>query len=208
VALCVFLGYQAAGTRNMAANPARVAVVQLKTVMDSIQQRAVIDMRLNQMEADVLEQDRVQRGAIEAVRTKIRTLVNDDTAQARQMATAQDPEYVKLTEELEVATLQYASWQRFTVDTIDLEKSLVVQELYRSVKQAIAALATAEGYDLVLIDDSQGELQINPEAQMSREAQLLQQVSLRKVLYASPVIDITDDVIVRMNNAFNAGNQP
>jgi len=211
VALCVFVGYQAAGTR-MLASPTSVAVVQLKKVMDSIQQRAVHDARLKKYQDDVLTEDQRQRDAIEALREKVRTLVGGDVDRARQMATAQDAEYIRLTEQLELATVNYAAWQRLTYDEIDLEKSLVVQDLYRSVKQQIAALAAAQGYDLVIMDDSQGELQVNPEAQMTRESQLLQQLSLRKVLYASPVIDITDDVIVRMNNAFNAGggnsNQP
>jgi Skp family chaperone for outer membrane proteins len=205
LAVCLFVGYQAAGTRNMVASPTSVAVVQLRKVMDGIQQRAVIDVRLKEMETTLLAEEQAHTEKVTALRDKLKTLVNNDADRARALAIAQDKEYNDLTNELEVATLNYAAWQRSTLELVDLEKSLVVQELYRNVKDAIAVLAAAEGYQLVLIDDSQGELQTNPEAQMSREAQMFQQLSLRKVLYASPMIDITDDLIVRMNNNFNAG---
>jgi Skp family chaperone for outer membrane proteins len=173
--------------------------------MDSIQQRAVIDVRLSELEAKLHGEEQALKDNVDALRTELQTLVIGDADRARELAVAQDKKYVELTTKLEEATLKYAAWQRSTMELVDLEKSLVVQELYRNVKQAIANLASAEGYDLVLIDDSQGELQINPEAQMSREQQIFQQVSLRKVLFASPMIDITDDLIVRMNNNFNAG---
>ncbi len=208
IGACLFAGYQAAATRNLA-TPTRVAVVQLRKVMDSIQQRAVIDMRLKELEAELVAKEQAHKDGIAAVREKLKAMVGGDNEQgvnkARELAAAQDPAFTALTDELETKTVQFAAWQRSTVELVDIEKSLVVQDLYRQVKEAIASLAEAEGYDLVLIDDSQGDLQINPDVQLSREGQVFQQVSLRKVLYASSMVDITDDLIVRMNNAFDAG---
>jgi Skp family chaperone for outer membrane proteins len=42
------------------------------------------------------------------------------------------------------------------------------------------------------------------DAQMPRETQVRQQISTRRVLYASPSIDITEQLIIRMNNAYAA----
>lgn len=206
--LCVFVGYQAAATKAIFASPTSVAVVQLKKVMDSIQQRAARDVKLEELKAKSLEEEAVHKKTIDDLREKIRTLVGNDADRAKQLALMEDPEYGKLTADLELAALNYVAWQQFTLDRVDLEKSLIVQDLYRSVKNAISQLSVAQGYDIVLIDDSQGELTVNPELKVARYDQLIQQVSLRKILYTNPAVDITEEVITRMNNSFNAGAKP
>ena len=59
--------------------------------------------------------------------------------------------------------------------------------------------------DLVLVDDSAGELGINPQSQLNRETQITQQMVSRRVLYAGDAVDITDQLITRMNNAYQSG---
>ena len=62
-------------------------------------------------------------------------------------------------------------------------------------------IAEAEGVEIVLVDDSASEIRTENNAQVSLQAQVLQQISTRRVLFAKNTIDITDQVIVRMNNA-------
>ncbi len=57
-------------------------------------------------------------------------------------------------------------------------------------------LAEQEGYALVVVDDSIVDFQSGTEADMMR------QISARRMLYASPRVDITDALIMQMNNAF------
>ena len=66
-------------------------------------------------------------------------------------------------------------------------------------------MAESEGYDLVIVDDSKAPFTENPDARVSREGHILQQIAVRRIMYANPMIDITQDLIVRMNNANNAG---
>jgi hypothetical protein len=46
---------------------------------------------------------------------------------------------------------------------------------------------------------------VNPESRASRESQVTQQLFSRRVLYADPVVDITDELVERMNNAYKSG---
>ena len=62
-----------------------------------------------------------------------------------------------------------------------------------------------KGYDFVLMDDTSAELAVNPESKVAREIQVKQQMTARRSLYVNPAMDITDQLIQRMNNAFNAG---
>ena len=77
-----------------------------------------------------------------------------------------------------------------------------MEDAYRKIKAETANLATAQGYDIVMLDDSAGELQIDRESRLDRRTQIEQQILRRQLLYANPAIDITDDLIQRMNNAF------
>jgi Skp family chaperone for outer membrane proteins len=88
---------------------------------------------------------------------------------------------------------------------LDYEKSLMWRSIYRNLRSEAAKLAEAEGYDYIIIDDGTDDLQTNREAKMPQEAQVLDQIQRRRVLYASPAHDLTDKLIVRMNNARAAG---
>ena len=105
-----------------------------------------------------------------------------------------------------MATLKYQAWARFSTDKIDIEKALVLHDIYRSIKTAVSQMASSSGYDVVLVDDSQGELTTSTEARVPRESQIRQQIAGRRMLYGNPMIDITDDLIARMNNAHKAGS--
>jgi Skp family chaperone for outer membrane proteins len=146
-------------------------------------------MRLQDMAAEIDAEKERREAEIESLRQEVDALQPGDTKDAKQR-------------DLQEAVISYQSWARFTADEADIEQALAWQDLYRSIKQAAAALAQAEGYDLVIVDDSLGELSVNPNAQVSRSAQIQQQMRSRRLLYASETVDITDELILRMNNAF------
>ncbi len=108
-------------------------------------------------------------------------------------------------ERLALEVLEYQGWRAYAAQRLDIEKSLQLRDLDRKVRKAIKDLATLRGYDFVLKDDTSAELAVNPESKLAREIQIKQQMTARRSLYANPALDITDQLIQRMNNAFNAG---
>jgi hypothetical protein len=66
-------------------------------------------------------------------------------------------------------------------------------------------MAEAEGYDMVVLNDSSDDVPFDREVRVPAQIQILQQITNRKILYLKPTIDVTDDLIVRMNNEFRAG---
>ena len=105
-----------------------------------------------------------------------------------------------LQEQAALTGLNNQAWVTVMSDKIDIESALVMQDLYRSVKTAAAQMASTNRYDVVLVDDSQGELRLDGESRMSRVDQVRQQIASRRMLFVNPVIDITNDLITRMNN--------
>jgi Skp family chaperone for outer membrane proteins len=185
--------YETVGARSGSRQaPTTTATVSLGRVLDGLEQRAGAVMKLTAMADEVKVEKERREGEIKALRDKL-------------AATADEGERLLVEEELALKSLNYQAWARFKTDQQDVETALLLQELYRSIKLAVAEMAETEGYDLVVVDDSQGELSWTTEARVSREAQVLQQIRGRRLLYATGAVDITDDLVARMNNKFRMG---
>jgi Skp family chaperone for outer membrane proteins len=184
------LAYQ--GGANRVGQPTAVATVNLSVVMEKLEQKSSMQANLVTMAAKLKAEDQATKDELTKMQNDLKGM------------TTETAEREALQEKLAMATLKYQAWAKFSSEKIDIEESLVLQDLYRSIKEAVAQLATTSRLDIVLVDDSKGELRTDPDARMPRKAQILQQVAERRMLYTNPQIDITDDLIERMNNAFRA----
>ena len=90
------------------------------------------------------------------------------------------------------------------VQPAEIEKAVRLQDLYKKIVEAIDTLALSEEYDLVILDDSSEALPFNRNLRVVPQEQVLQQLIKRTVLFVNPTLDITEDLIMRMNNEFNS----
>ena len=185
---------QAVAMRSMMAQPTAVAVIRLPDLLNELQQRADAEIELREMATSLDEQDQGKRAELEALRDRLEALPEENRGEIQ-----------SLSEDLRLKLLRYEGWRRFELDRLDVEKSLRLRDLYRSVQAAVEQYADANGYDVVLVDDHEAELSLNPQANASRENQIRQQMLSRRVLHANSAVDITDDLVRQMNNEYNAG---
>lgn len=186
-------GYSVFGMQNGNLRPGVVATVRLSAVLDALQQRADAAANLKQMNDQIVAENAARNEAMEKMLEEVKALPDGSAErQAKQ-------------ETFALERLKHEAWLNFSQKKTDIEASLVMQDLYRSVKAAIAQMAAASRIDVVLIDDSKGELITSAESRVSRVEQVRQQIASRRLLYVNPTIDITDDLIERMNNAWKAG---
>jgi Skp family chaperone for outer membrane proteins len=186
---------QAGASRIMSAQPSVVVTVNLSAVLEKLDQRAQAAVSLKAM-TDAFKAEDDRRKA------EITELGNQLNAMQEQ---TEDPKRAELQEITAGKLLEYQAWLRFATSKSDLEEALVMKDLYRTIKDAVKALADAEGYDIVMVDDSQGELSTTDDSKMPRAVQIKQQIVARRTLFVSPRVDITDHLITRMNNAYKAG---
>jgi Skp family chaperone for outer membrane proteins len=73
-----------------------------------------------------------------------------------------------------------------------------LRSIFTDVQQTVAEVAKEKGYDVVVAAD-----QLPPEAPENPN-QMKQQILLQKVLYWTPGVDITDDVVARLNAKYAA----
>ena len=68
----------------------------------------------------------------------------------------------------------------------------MLENLYRNMKLNADELAKINKIELIIVDDSSGEFEIVAGVQISRQEQIAEQISRRKILYRAQAIDITD----------------
>jgi len=194
VALGVVLAsvYQAGGMALLAGQPTVVVTVNLSNVLSKLNQRGDSIKQLKKMVDDTAIEDDKQTAELKKMEADLKDL-------------AEGPAKMDLQDKFALANLKHQAWRRFMDGKIDIEASLQLQDVYRSIKSTVSQMATSAKYDLVAVDDSQGDLSTSSDSRMPQEAQVLQQIAGRRLLYANPAIDITDDLIVRMNNDYRAG---
>ena len=192
VAMGTVIGYKALGQRAVAPDAVVIAVVRIDALFDELKQRAEARIALRRMELDVTDELRNRTEEITGLQAELENVV----------ATTRRRE---LEDDITIKQLQLRFWQQAAAMELEVEKAVQLQSLYRSMRAAIEALATAEGYDLVIVDDSSDDLPFDRESRASPQVQVLQQIATRKILYRNSALDITLDLATRMNNQFRGG---
>ena len=189
VALGTIIGYTTLGQRAVAPDAAVIALVRIDALFDQLQQRADARIELRRMGPGGVDGNRGRNGAVTAVQDE-----RENVGAATRRKGLED--------EIASKQLQWRLWQQEAKTRLEVERAIQLQHLYRSMRAAIKALATAEGYDLVLLDDSSDDLPFDRESRASPQIQVLQQIATRKILYRNSALEITMDLATRMNNKY------
>jgi len=168
-----------------------VAVVNLNGVMAGLAERADAEARL--------------RAKGESIRVEAETKQASLRALEQEFLTLTDPSAKLAAEELlDGQLIQFMAWDELMKQELDGERAWMLEKLYIDIMVAVRSMAQADGIDLVLVDDGSGEIQTNMDPKAPPlEYQVRQQIAMRRIAFAAPRIDRTQDVIIRMNNAYN-----
>ena len=191
-ALCLHtLSVEGSRPLRVAADPTPVAVVDVARVLEQIDERADWDVRIEAL-----------RGSIQREAGTRREAMDKRLKESEQAATPEDRQRIR--DEVALMQLRLEQWGALKTAEVDREESLKWRSIYRNLRRESQRVAEAEGYEMVMVDDSGGDVQTMPQSKVPLQQQVLEQITNRRVLFAANAIDITDQVIVRMNNAANA----
>lgn len=183
-----------AGSRATATNaaavapPSSVASLRLSAVLDGLDERAEVEVQLNEF----IDERRAQFSELlESLQT-----VEADLEILRPGTSAYREKY---REGLELQA-QAQTRQKVLDDIISRETGTMLSDLYRKIKVATAEIAERQGFDIVILDDTNDPLPPDlPQPQVTRF------INDRTLLYAGKSVDITEQVRTYMNNAFQSG---
>ena len=191
VLLAVVAGYEVFAGRAAAPAPAVVTVVRIKPLFDGLKERADAEAAVDRLLGEIETEAQARQEAIEALRQEYSNTVDATEREA-------------LADTIAMETLKNDSWLQTAKQKHELDKAVYLQDLYKKIFDAIQTLALTEGYDLVIVDDSGAALPFYRSSRVLPQDQVRQQLTRRKVLFVNPTLDITEDLIMRMNNEFNA----
>ena len=174
------LGFRAVGSSLDARPPTVVVVFNLQKVFDNFIDRAVLGAGFKKLE----EQINVER-------TRRKELVD---SLMKSYEEAGDEDRDTLFDQIQQAMGEAEKYVEFTEREKDLERSLIMQSLFRDIKEAVATIATANNYDLVIASDESMELSPELSSRATNE-----QVSMHRVYFANDQIDITEQIVTQMN---------
>ncbi len=189
-------GHQALALRSISSRPPNMAAVRMESLFDGLNERAAAKAEIGALEADIRAQAASREAQIKGMQEQLKDIIDD----ARR-----EP----LTDEIALKKLNLKFWLEQALAELEVEKALRLRLLYINIKKAIKDLAEAEEYDMIVLDDSIEEPTFDRDSRIPAQAQVQQQIITSKILYLQSSFDITDDLIMRMNNAFrNVGAGP
>ncbi len=191
ILLAVAAGYEAFAERAAAPGPTVVAVVRIEPLFDGLKQRAEAAAGVDRLLGEIETEAQARQETIKALKEE-----HSNTVDATERET--------LADKIAMETLKNDSWLQTAKREHEIDKAVRLQDLYKKIFDAIQTLAMTEGYDLVIVDDSGAALPFDGSSRIVPQVQVLQQLTRRKVLFVNPTLDITEDLIMRMNNEFNA----
>jgi Skp family chaperone for outer membrane proteins len=177
-----------ATSARLAAQPVAVATVDIVKIIDGLEEREVLekdlqirtDARQNQLN-EVLERLQILSANLEESGDRTS---DDYKEQVRQF--------------YELRAVAEARREALT-QIISIDLGTVRREMFLKVSDAIGRIAEREGYDIVMLDDS-----LFPLPENAADADVYRAIITKSIIYRKDSVDITDDVVILMNNEFTA----
>ncbi len=172
--------------------PSRIAAIDIPRLIGALDERAPREQQLQSFINDLNDQLTARGDEFETATADMQLLV------------AGTPERRRKAEEVARMRVDLEVQGRWSEQLIDRRRAEVFADLFEKVRDSATKIAQQRGYDLVISSDFEGDIP------RDQEAQIRSVMSARRVLYVSPDLDITDDVVRLMNNEWHAGmaNRP
>lgn len=167
------------------AQPTAIAVVDIVTVLDGLEQKLALEQQL---------QDDVAAG--QGQLDQIVEELNDVRENMKLMET-DSADYRKMVQNHIELQAQASARREFLEGYLSFQKGQMMANLFRGITDTVRTIADREGYDIVLADDS-----TFPVRSGAPEAEVRGVVLSRSVLYRYDTVDITQQVITEMNNNY------
>lgn len=168
---------------------AEVAVVNVQKAFDALKEKLQIEADLQTQADKVKQEDQSRQQQIGELKQDLSILANGTSA------------FQKKAEELERAALSRQVWLSFQQNKLNRERALRIEAIYKRMLGTIGRVAKQSGFKLVLFKEPEVKF-----ANVTKPEQISALIQVRKVLWSAEELDLTEQVVAKMNTEFNAGN--
>ena len=174
------------GASSTPSKPPVVGTVNLRILIDKLDERKALEKRLDQIEQVAQDELSERRSKIDELDADLEDYV-PGTAKFEEARNAWGLEAMK-----------YEAFREYTEAKRQYEKNDSYRRMYIRIKRESKIFATEYGLDLILLDDGSEEV-VNSGNQFSIKAEM----KARKIIYGSETLDITEELSNFMNNRFD-----
>ena len=164
--------------------PAVVATVNLESVFNKLAQKEAADDELTAYANEL-------QGEQDATREALNRLQEELGGLAPGTAAHQDK-----SRELHRKSYDYQAQIELNRHRLESKKGRTLRDIYLAIKAEAKAICDEQGIDVVMLDDSVVDIELGSEAEVSR------QISARRTLHCNADIDVTQELIDRLNRKF------
>jgi Skp family chaperone for outer membrane proteins len=170
------------------ATPTKVAVCDVVKIFNNYQ-------RAKDLTTEVSERRKVIQSENDARGKKI-----DDKQKEMKALKKNSKEYESRFKELQLIILEREAWLKYQETLAVREHYRLTVEMCEEIQKMIATLAKERSIQIVLFRDAEKITSQNA-------AELLRQIGMRKVLYSDSSVDMTEDALWRLNEAYRASQR-
>ena len=163
--------------------PAVVGVVDLERVFNNLNSRKVSEQKILAMRDKMVEEAQVMKDELEMISAELESLE------------AGSATMIEMNDQAISISGKLRAFETYGQLIIEREQAAALRGTYETIKEQAGELATELDIDLVMLNDS------IPTVDLSDAAGTLQQISARRILWAKSTLDITDQLLEKMNGS-------
>lgn len=167
--------------------PARVAVVSIPAISEKYQKTADLEARFDVIRRRLSQDRDARKDKIERLKRSLQEELKPGTE-----------EYSQRRKELAMEEAEMQWFVESEGQKVDHGLGDSLREIYQDIQASVREVAEEKGYDIVLASDQL------PDAPADSAQQVRQQILLQKVIYWNPRVDLTADVVAKLNERYKA----
>ncbi len=173
--------FMAGYAANAPMPPAVIGVVDLEKVYNNLDSRSELVTRIEAMQAKMAEDASSMQEELEMLSAELESLAPGSGAM------------IEMNDKAISISGRLRAFETYGALLIERERAADLRDSYDMIRTEAGTLSKMMDIDLVLLNDS------IPMVDLADAAGTLQQISARRVLWANETLDITDELIARLN---------
>jgi len=189
IAIAALLAVQSFANRPDAQGPSKPAIIatfDLERTINSLEEKKAADAALVKVAEDLSSKSDEKAKAIKQMESEL-----DDHLKGSE-------KYRQLLEKLSQDTQEYRAYIEWCTRKIDIDRGRDIKRIYKKIKDTAKQMAEENHYSVVFVDDSIAEIRPGNQDETAR------QIAGRRIVFASGEVDITEQMIQRMNSDYKA----
>lgn len=181
-------GAESAASAVALAEPTTVAVVNVEQALNQLDELKDLNKKLEERVKGRQQDLDNLKNQLEDLQAQLDQLPTNDQEKRRTLR-------AQIYELRETAAARASVYQSL----INIEKGEIIRPLYTKFTAAVEEISQKQGYDLVLFDDTAIEIPQDTDVNVNRAIQQ------KRIIYAADNLDITNEVILLMNQKYKTG---